>query len=199
MANYAPSALIWSSRRPVDQPLLDRNYLMMPDALNGMILPQDARPLIMSAIVQKERVKRRNPPDEYFALFVMVGSVFVVGSFLAIAWGFLPASVGGAVVLVWILYLLVGPSFLRLRNNRVQRLGSDHEVAELIGSETFLQTLRKIENLYLSPQHGRIRILLSGWPSLSQRIASLKDPFLPITEKDAYEAYQRKWGLNPTP
>jgi hypothetical protein len=192
MAEYAPTALIWSSRRPIDQPFLDRNYLMMPEALNGKILPQEARPLIMSAIVQKERLKRHNPLDQYTALFVMVGTVFVVGSFLAIVAGFLPASIGGAVVLAWILYLFVGPSFLRLRNNRAQRLDSDHQVAQLIGSETFLQTLRKIENLNLSPRHGRIRSLLSGWPSLSQRIANLKNPTLPITEKDAFEAFQKK-------
>ncbi len=206
LPKHTPSALIWNPRLPVDQPFLYRNYLMMPEALNGKILPQDARPLIMSAIIQKELVKRYNPPDRYFALFWFLGFVGLIGSIIisisvrdALGLGPLPDNIGGAIVLAWFALLFAGGTLLNRRNRRVQRLECDLQVAHLIGSDTLSQTLRKIENLNLSSPHGRIRTLMSEWPSMSKRITNLNKPSLPITEKDPFETFQKKWGLNPKP
>jgi hypothetical protein len=205
LTKHTPTALIWNSKLPVDQPFLHGGYLMMPMGLNGRILPEDAGPLIMSAIIQQKLVKRRNPPNRYFALLVVLWLVGLFGSIaiLALAGALGPGpmsdNIGSAVGLGWFVLLIFGSFLLNFRNNRVQRLESDLQVAQLIGRDAFSQTLRKIENLNLSPQQGRIRSLMSGWPSLSQRITNLDNPTLPVTEKDAFEAFQKKWGLNPKP
>jgi hypothetical protein len=206
LTKHTPTALIWNSRLPVDQPLLYHSYLMMPEALNGKILPQEARPLIMSAIIQKQRVKRYNPPDRYVALLCVITFVGLIGSIIisvaiskALGLGPLSDNAGEAIVLPWLVLPFVGALLLSLRKTRVRRLECDLRLAHMIGSDILLQTLRKIENLNLSPQHGRILMLMSVWPSLSQRMANLNNPSLPITEKDAFEAFQKKWALKPKP
>lgn len=208
LSKHTPTALVWSAKLPIDQPFLDQGYLMMPLALEGKISAQDTRPLIMSAILQKERVKRYNPPNRYFGLLVAIWLLGFIGSIAAafvighsLGFDSPPESVESAITLAWFATLVAGAFLLRFRNNRVQRLEADLQVANVLGKDSFSQTLEKMQNLEATVGQIRARLMLSGWPTIQQRIENLNNPSLAIQQKeikkkDEFEDFQKKWNLN---
>ena len=185
LEKYSPSALIWTKHLPDHQCLLHRGYLLMPVSMVGKLEPEDWRGIIASVALFREisKKKRGSLVGIYFLAFILVfviliGSVFLIDKFgknLGIGpLGGLPRPLEDFVNLgITGVLLLLGALIMQGRLRRL-RLKADELASVSPGGGGLLQSLEKIQGLQPGVQTGRLRLLLSRFPTLSRRIGNLQ-------------------------
>ena len=185
LEKYSPSALIWTKHLPAHQCLLHRGYLLMPVSMVGKLEPEDWRGIIASVALFREisKKKRGSLVGIYFLAFILVfviliGSVFLIDKFgknLGIGpLGGLPRPLEDFVNLgITGVLLLLGALIMQGRLRRL-RLKADELASVSPGGGGLLQSLEKIQGLQPRVRTGRLRLLLSRFPTLSRRIGNLR-------------------------
>ena len=147
----------------------------MPARMMGKLTVEEWRPLIASSIVFENKEKRR-----------LRGRAFLLTGMPLIVSLALPISVAFLLQMTWIIFLypvLVLPlaylgSKSYSRDLKKAKLGADRETSVVIGKNSLVDVLKKIDMMGLDDidrlKTGRGGRRLAGLPSITERIENLQ-------------------------
>ena len=152
-----------------------RHSMVMPARMMGKLTVEEWRPLIASSIVFEKKEKRR-----------LRGRAFLLTGMPLIVSLALPISVAFLLQMTWIIFLypvLVLPlaylgSKSYSRDLKKAKLGADRETSVVIGKNSLVDVLKKIDMMGLDDidrlKTGRGGRRLAGLPSITERIENLQ-------------------------
>jgi hypothetical protein len=149
--------------------------VILPKRLRGVLEADEWRPIMASRLIYRKRWMRSQPWRQTLAMLVSIPLVIFGGALMAFLFG--PSRFA----IPWLVYVVVvvGPIFLNLvtQAQKSMRLHADAETAVLLGKESFLSVLQKIDLLRLDDvektKKSRIMRHFSKKPSITERIETI--------------------------
>ncbi|TMH95129.1 hypothetical protein E6H37_06140 [Candidatus Bathyarchaeota archaeon] len=152
-----------------------RHSMVMPARMMGKLTVEEWRPLVASSLLFEKKIRRTLRGRA----FLLTGVPLIIS--LAV-----PISVAILLQMAWIIFLypilvlplayLGGRSYSR--DLKKARLEADTQVSALIGKDSFLNVLKKIDMMGLDDidrlKTGRGGRRLAGLPSITERIENLQ-------------------------
>jgi Zn-dependent protease with chaperone function len=149
--------------------------VILPKRLRGVLEADEWRPLMASQLIYRKRWMLSQPWRQTLAMLLSIPLVIFGGALFAFLLG------PDRFAIPWLVYVIVvvGPVFMNLVTwaQKDMRLHADAETAALLGKESFLSLLQKIDLLRLDDvektKKSRIMRHFSKKPSITERIETI--------------------------
>jgi len=186
LSGFSPTAVSWQeAMNPGSRgvkvitphfPVLQGARLIISPILQGRVAPEDWGPILAPSLIFYRQLKKSY---NIGALFRLLPGLLLFLGFLAFSYLFLPHPsdelVGGIVVGVIVLIVLGTYNVIRLSRSLV--LKADRQAALVIGTQSLIEILRKLEVLReLDASRGNDWPEYGDHPSITKRIANLQNP-----------------------
>ncbi|TMI20603.1 hypothetical protein E6H31_08725 [Candidatus Bathyarchaeota archaeon] len=177
----------WLHLRPSDAcvfGLFDPDEIDLPRVLKGKLDSEELRPLIATSMIYELKLERRRALG---LIARMLGSLsllifFVIFAAIALAGpsDLLSQVVAGILAVVFIIIPILLSQWLGARLRQRQRLEADRLASGIVGKESLLQTLRRIDGLGLHDietlKRGGQKTRFAQEPNITRRIERLSGP-----------------------
>jgi hypothetical protein len=157
-------------------PVLEGEKLLISPILQGRLVAEDWGPILAPSLIFYRRLKKSY---NIGALIRVLPGLLFFGGFLIFSYLFLPHPstqlIIGIIVGVIVFIVLGAYSVIRLGRSLV--LKADREAALVIGAQSLIEVLRRLETLReLDASRGRDWPEYGDHPSITKRIANLQSP-----------------------
>src|SRR5439155_2427246 len=176
-----PDEVIWDDGLPLDVVIVRYGEVKLPSGMKGRLTPEDWRPLIASSIIYDQSLYRAHRRGSIVRLVLPlgVGEVPLIFALLQI---FRMRSDQATIELILVLagWVLFASSVLTLYIHWLWRslfYAADRHAAEIVGTGTILESLRKTRDVISTVTVPRKRF--SPLPGINQRVQSLEKLGLP--------------------
>ena len=186
--NLDPRSTIMTgpSNFPSDQGVFKDNVLYLPGELKGRLRGEELDPLVASSLILHSDTKIRRREILSTAGFIIV-PFFLLIAVLALVGplvepGTIFAYISIAILVFSAFLILFGGGYLIARTQRSLVLESDKKAAKIVGKDSLLRTLKKLDELNLPDQERlkkRKNYLVANYrdsyrPSIDERIDNLQ-------------------------
>ncbi len=186
LSGFSPTAVSWQeAMNPGSKgakvvsphfPVLQGAKLIISPILQGRVVPEDWGPILAPSLIFHRRLKKGY---NIGALIRLLPGLLLFLGFLVYSYLFLPHPsdelVGGIVVGVIVLIVLGAYSVIRLSRSLV--LQADREASLVLGTQSLIEVLKKLETLReLDASRGKDWPEYGDHPSITKRIANLQSP-----------------------
>ena len=182
-----PDEVTWDDGLPLDRVIVRYGEVKLPSGMKGRLTPEDWRPLIASSIIYNQSLYRAQRRGSIVRLVLPLG-VAEVPLIFALLQIFHMTNRQATIELVLVIagWILFASSVLWLYIHWLWRslfYGADRRAAEIVGTATILESLRKTRDAISTLTVPRKRFSLL--PSINQRVQSLEKLGLPSVASKA--------------
>jgi len=170
-----PDEFVWDDGLPLDRVIVRYGEVKLSNGMRGKLTPEDWRPLLASSIIYNQSLYRaqRHGSIVRLVLPLGIGEIPLIFALLQI---FRMRSDQTIIELILVVagWTLFACSVLTLYIHwfwRSLSYAADKGAAEIVGTETILESLRKSGDIISALKGSRKR--LSPFPSISQRLKKL--------------------------
>jgi hypothetical protein len=158
--------------------IFDPDEIDLPSGLKGKLDVDELRPLIASSMIYEFKLEKRRV-SSLLGLLLTALSLVVFWTFLAITFtlGSTSQAITGTIATTFFAISVVLSQWFGARVRQRQRLKADKSAARVVGKESLLRTLKRIDALGLRDIEG---LKQGGWkthfaedPSIARRIDAL--------------------------
>lgn len=164
---------------PSDEPEIGLGRIILPQRMQERLDPDDWRPLIASSLVYQIKLsgaKFRHVMKRW-VLGVILPLSILATLLVILFWPRSEIGIPGIILAIFIM-VAISANYISAPYLKRVRLQADRVAADMVGRNTFLQVLRKIdklgvEDLVQLERQGALKARFTGRPTMTERIENL--------------------------